>query len=1148
MGSSYEFWLQNLNGGYATLFATSEVVSDADLNFLIQNLDENNILNEHWDNVIDKRNTLFSYTAKCCRPKDGPLKYLSVTVFEDCSTEILGDFYMDNDYRMQWDKTLVEHKQLQVDTSTGTEFVPGRNACEIKMFHQEDAGLNVEMAKLAFSKGIWSYVCKMDNALRKYSMNSHPQTIATVSAVTLIQKVPVGLEAINRMNSPASPTATIHGLYTGEAKEKKLSRRPSKKVVVKGLLLLGGAICLSRGHSALGAKVAIAYILTKLHKRSASSQSGQVSALNVLYTSLNSPQQLKGWKSSGGDPCGDSWKGIKCSGSSVTEIRLSGIGVSGSLGYQLGNLKSHSDLSSNNINNNIPYQLPPKLRQLDLSKNSLTGNLPYSISQMTDLKSLKLGRRMEANNVGQPQPIHRWVFRSEQYQRVTALTEAELLSLATVHLEGDAVPWYQCLEHSMGQMTWEQFKRALQTRFGSLEEAYADADAAKDAELENESKDALPKMEISLKAFTGLSPQNTMHFYLLPVSGCDIVFGAEWLQSLGVILWDFSKLTMQFSWKGHNVQLTGNGSSPTVLANHSEFKRLLLQEKQGVFIQLMALTGEDTKVSLPPIVSKILDTYSEVFSEPKGLPPQRSLDHHIPYLQNNQLTGSINVLAALPLNDLSAVNYTKLTWNVENNQFTGWVPDSLKDISKTGGNSWSSKAAPPPPPGTRPIAKRGKSSSNNKKSSVNGIIIGASVLGALAVIAIVIGIFSKRRRSSPSSNFLDEERSCERREFTPLASQELSKDLRSERKDYKESNSLNSNASVDIKPFQRSTSIGLKDPLTDRVKSFHDNEFANRLKSQRSTSTPAISYSLTELQTATANFATGRLLGEGTIGRVYRAKYPDGKVLTVKKIDSSLFRGDNAENFSEIVANISRIRHTNIAELVGYCAEQGHNILIYDYYRNGSIHDFLHMSDDFSKPLTWNTRIRIALGTGRAVEYLHEGCSPSLIHKNIKSSNILLDLELNPHLSDYGLANFHQRTSQNLGVGYNAPECTKPSAYTLKSDVYSFGVVMLELLTGRMPFDSKRPKPEQCLVRWAAPQLHDIDALAKMVDPALRGLYPPKSLSRFADVIALCVQPEPEFRPPMSEVVEALVRLVQRSTMNMRDDLAASRRTEDSDY
>ncbi|RWW41599.1 hypothetical protein BHE74_00052904, partial [Ensete ventricosum] len=134
--------------------------------------------------------------------------------------------------------------------------------------------------------------------------------------------------------------------------------------------------------------------------------------------------------------------------------------------------------------------------------------------------------------------------------------------------------------------------------------------------------------------------------------------------------------------------------------------------------------------------------------------------------------------------------------------------------------------------------------------------------------------------------------------------------------------------------------------------------------------------------------------------------------------------------------------------------------------------------------------------------YLHEVCSPSAIHKNIKSANILLDAELNPRLADCGLTD----TNDNLGPGYNAPECTKPSAYTIKSDVYSFGVVMLELLTGRKPYDSSKPRLEQSLVRWAAPQLHDIDALARMVDPALRGLYPPKSLSRFADVVALCIQ------------------------------------------
>ncbi|KAF2543928.1 hypothetical protein F2Q68_00032823 [Brassica cretica] len=115
---------------------------------------------------------------------------------------------------------------------------------------------------------------------------------------------------------------------------------------------------------------------------------------------------------------------------------------------------------------------------------------------------------------------------------------------------------------------------------------------------------------------------------------------------------------------------------------------------------------------------------------------------------------------------------------------------------------------------------------------------------------------------------------------------------------------------------------------------------------------------------------------------------------------------------------------------------------------------------------------------------------------------------------------------QNLGVGYNAPECADPSAYTLKSDVYSFGVVMLELLTGRMPYDSDRPKAEQSLVRWAKPKLKDMETLEEMVDPGLCGLYAPESVSAFADIVSICVMSEPGLRPPVSNVVEALKRLV----------------------
>ncbi|KAM1240678.1 hypothetical protein ACFX15_045428 [Malus domestica] len=649
--------------------------------------------------------------------------------------------------------------------------------------------------------------------------------------------------------------------------------------------------------------------------------SQDVSALNVMYNSFQSRSKLKGWKSSGGDPCGESWKGITCSGSSVTEIDLADLGLSGSMGYQLASLTSVTrfDLSKNNLNGDIPYQLPPSAKYIDLSQNGFSNTVPYSVSQMSGLETLNLGRNK---------------------------------------LNGQ-----------------------LSDMFGKLTK--------------------LKELDLSYNSITGNLPQS------------------------------FGKL--------------------------SSLKKL--------------------------------------------------------YLQNNQLTGQINVLVYTPVEEL----------NIENNHFSGWIPNDLKGINiKSGGNSWSSGPSPPSPPGAHRNRGSGKKSGSSNSSVVTGVTIAGIALGVLLLLAIIIALFSRRKRSS--SHLLDDDRLSQRKSFRTYSSKDLSKELTS---DYKDSAAV----SIDIKPVSKSPSIGFMS-LSGRLQSF----------ARRSTSVKATAYALADLQVATANFSPARLLGQGSIGRVYRAKYDDGKVLAVKKIDSSLFQGSPPQEFSNIVVNISKIRHANIAELVGYCSEHGHNMLIYEYFRNGSLHKFLHMSDDYSNPLTWNTRVRIALGTARAVEYLHDGCSPFTVHKNIKSSNILLDIELNPRLCDHGLATFHQRTSQNLGMGYNAPECIKPSAYTAKSDVYSFGVVMLELLTGRMPVDSSKRPAEQCLVRWATPQLHDLDALSQMVDPALRGLYPPKSVSRFADIVAICVQREPEFRPPMSEVVQQLVRLVQSSTANMREDFGIGSR------
>ncbi|KAI3684113.1 hypothetical protein L6452_33332 [Arctium lappa] len=497
------------------------------------------------------------------------------------------------------------------------------------------------------------------------------------------------------------------------------------------------------------------------------------------------------------------------------------------------------------------------------------------------------------------------------------------------------------------------------------------------------------------------------------------------------------------------------------------------------------------------------------------------------YLENNQFTGSIDVLANLPLKNL----------NIANNIFSGWVPSQLKNINlQKDGNSWNSGIAPPSPPAAGGGSENRQPSGNNspssgstsgggKKSGISGGAI-AGIVVSILVVGALIAFFLLKKRSKKSSTDIEK---IEDSSFAPVTSEPQAVE------------EMKPVSMVDTKTFETPAAIYLKPPPMDSHKSFDDNDFSAKpiVPKKVSVAPPdAMSYSIADLQIATDSFSAENLIGEGSTGRVFRAKFEDGKVLAVKKIKSSALPGRMSEDFIDIVSDVSRLRHPNVTELVGYCSEHGQHLLVYEFLKNGSLYDFLHLSDEYSKPLIWNSRVKIALGTARALEYLHEVCLPSVVHKNIKSANILLDSELNPRLSDCGLASLvpdaDQASDENVGSGYSAPEVSMSGQYTIKSDVYGFGVTMLELVTGRKPFDRSRTRAEQCLVQWATPQLHDIDALGKMVDPALKGLYPVKSLSRFADVIALCVQVEPEFRPPMSEVVQALVRLVQRANMSKR--------------
>ncbi|KAL9257739.1 STRUBBELIG-RECEPTOR FAMILY 3-like protein [Drosera capensis] len=301
-------------------------------------------------------------------------------------------------------------------------------------------------------------------------------------------------------------------------------------------------------------------------------------------------------------------------------------------------------------------------------------------------------------------------------------------------------------------------------------------------------------------------------------------------------------------------------------------------------------------------------------------------------------------------------------------------------------------------------------------------------------------------------------------------------------------------------------------------------------------STSVRSFSVASLQEYTNSFSQDNLIASGMFGSVYRAELPDGKLLAVKKLDKSVTSRLKEHDFIDLVSSVDRLRHANILDLVGHCSEHSQRLLIYEYCSNGSLQDALHSEDGYKKKLSWNTRMQITLGAARALEYLHEVCEPPVMHRNFKATNILLDDELNVRVSDCGLAPLIASglVSQLSGqlqstYGYGAPEY-ESGIYTHVSDVFSFGVVMLELLTGRMAYDNARVRGEQILVRWAIPQLHDIEALTGMVDPSLDGEYPTKSLSNYADIISRCVQSEPEFRPLMSEVVQDLQIMLQRGS------------------
>lgn len=286
-------------------------------------------------------------------------------------------------------------------------------------------------------------------------------------------------------------------------------------------------------------------------------------------------------------------------------------------------------------------------------------------------------------------------------------------------------------------------------------------------------------------------------------------------------------------------------------------------------------------------------------------------------------------------------------------------------------------------------------------------------------------------------------------------------------------------------------------------------------------------FSLNDMERATNNFEASRVLGEGGFGVVYRGALDDGEQVAVKVLKRDNRHG--GREFLSEVEMLSRLHHRNLVKLIGICSEDNIRCLVYELVPNGSVESHLHGVYKEIAPLDWPTRMKIALGAARGLAYLHEDSSPCVIHRDFKASNILLDHDFTPKVSDFGLARSalsegNQPISTHVigTFGYVAPEYAMTGHLLVKSDVYSYGVVLLELLTGRKPVDFSKPPGQENLVAWAHPLLTTKDGLEAIMDTTLKATAPYESFSKVAAIASMCVQPEVSRRPFMGEVVQAL--------------------------
>lgn len=312
-------------------------------------------------------------------------------------------------------------------------------------------------------------------------------------------------------------------------------------------------------------------------------------------------------------------------------------------------------------------------------------------------------------------------------------------------------------------------------------------------------------------------------------------------------------------------------------------------------------------------------------------------------------------------------------------------------------------------------------------------------------------------------------------------------------------------------------------------------------------------FTFSELKQATKNFSRLLKIGEGGFGSVYKASvrrrlqqqpHDDDAgsgsgsgsplIVAVKKLNSDGYQGH--KQWVAEVQFLGVVEHPNLVKLIGYCAVDGERgiqrLLVYEYMTNKSLED--HLFNKSTPSLSWDCRLQIVLGAAQGLAYLHEELEIQVIYRDFKSSNVLLDDDFKPKLSDFGLAregptagHTHVSTAVVGTYGYAAPDYIETGHLTSKSDVWSFGVVLYEILTGRRSLERERPRAEQKLLEWVKHYPPDSKRFTMIMDPRLENKYSLTSARKIAKLADTCLVKSAKDRPKMSTVVEALKQIVQ---------------------